>query len=62
MTIISEYVGEVIPARKALFHHNENDSVFMLIKNSSSSLSLDIVPNHYGNIARFFSGINNKNK
>ena len=62
MTIITEYVGEVIPARKSLFHHNQNDSVFMLIKNSSSSLSLDIVPFNFGNIARFFSGINNENK
>jgi hypothetical protein len=48
--------------RKSLFHHKKNDSIFMLIKNSRSSLSLDIVPHHFGNIARFFSGINNQNR
>jgi SET domain-containing protein len=34
----------------------------MLIKNPRSALSLDIVPHDFGNIARFFSGINNQNK
>ncbi len=62
MTIITEYVGEVLPARVAEFHHNKNDSVFGLIQNPRSSLSLDIVPHKFANISRFFSGINNQCK
>jgi hypothetical protein len=39
-----------------------NDSIFILLKNMRSSLSLDIVPNQFGNIGRFFLGINNTDK
>jgi hypothetical protein len=34
----------------------------MLIKSISSKKSLDIVPNKFSNISRFFSGINNADK
>lgn len=47
--------------RKSLFY-DENDSIFMLIKSISSKKSLDIVPNKFSNLSRFFSGINNTDK
>jgi hypothetical protein len=47
--------------RTSLFYSN-NDSIFMLIRNVSSKKSLDIVPEKYSNISRFFSGINNSEK
>lgn len=48
-------------ARNAL-NYEENDSIFLLVRGARSSESLDIVPEKYGNISRFFSGINNKHK
>lgn len=45
-------------SRDAL-NHEENDSIFMLVKTNRSAQSLDVVPEQYGNISRFFSGINN---
>jgi hypothetical protein len=48
-------------ARKSLMQE-QNDSIFMLIKNPKSVKSLDIVPNQYCNISRFLLGINNSNR
>ena len=45
--------------RKKLFD-TSNDSIFDLIRASSSSQSLIIYPGNKSNIARFISGINNK--
>lgn len=58
-TIICEYAGEVTLIRKKLFA--ENDSIMDLIRTPSSSTSLVICPERYGNLARFLSGINNSN-
>lgn len=60
-TIVSEYSGEVMLSRDA-FNYELNDSIFMLVRGPSSTSSLDIVPEKYGNISRFFSGINNSQK
>lgn len=59
-TIICEYAGEVTLLRKKLFA--ENDSIMDLIRTPSSSTSLVICPEKYGNLARFLSGINNTNE
>jgi hypothetical protein len=40
----------------------QNDSIFMLIKNPRSIKSLDVVPNKFCNIGRYLLGINNSNK
>ena len=62
-TIISEYVDEVFPLLKALFKKN-NDSVFELIHSPISDTSLVVIPEKFGNLSKFLSGINNsiKNK
>jgi [histone H3]-lysine27 N-methyltransferase len=57
-TIVSEYSGEVMKSREAL-NYEDNDSIFMLVRGSRCKDSIDIVPEKYSNIARFFSGINN---
>ncbi len=45
-------------SREAL-NYEENDSIFLLVRGARSRSSLDIVPQKYGNISRFFAGINN---
>ena len=60
-TLICEYVGEVLTARGSL-KRKQNDSIFSLIRTPHSRTSLDICPHKFGNISRFFSGINNKNR
>lgn len=60
LTLISEYVGEVDYARNRVF--DKNDSIMDLLRTSRSQTSLVICPERYGNIARFFSGINNSDK
>ena len=57
-SIISEYSGEVVPARDSLYHRN--DSIMSLVRASRSSSSFDICPVLYGNISKFVSGINNR--
>ena len=37
----------------------ENDSIFSLLRGARAIESLDIVPQKYGNISRFFAGLNN---
>ncbi len=59
LTLLCEYSGEVHFARKKLF--DSNDSIMDLIRTPYSSTSLVIAPEKRGNIARFFSGINNNN-
>jgi len=61
LTLICEYVGEVDFARNHIFD-KKNDSIMELLRTSRSATSLVICPNHYGNIARFLSGINNQAK
>lgn len=58
MTLISEYVGEVDFTRNHLFDE-DNDSIMDLLRTPHSNTSLVILPHRRGNIARFFSGINN---
>lgn len=59
-TIITEYTGEVTLLRKIIF--DSNDSIMELIRTPSSSLSIVICPEQYGNLGRFISGINNQDK
>ena len=61
MTLVAEYVGDVDYARNHIFD-DDNDSIMDLLRTPHSSTSLVILPNKRGNIARFFSGINNFDK
>ena len=69
-TLITEYIGEVdILARN---EQNSNDSIMDLLHNeylnlnlvrcSDPQTSLVIIPEKYGNIAHYLSGINNTKK
>ena len=60
LTLLCEYSGEVYISRKKLF--DNNDSIMELIRTPFSSSSLVVAPEKKGNIARFFSGINNNSK
>jgi hypothetical protein len=60
-TIIAEYSGELITARESL-NAIHNDSIFQLIRNPRSKLSLDIAPTRFSSAAIFISGINNSSK
>lgn len=60
-TIITEYVGEVVTARKSL-QWKANDSIFSLVRTSHSRTSLDICPTGFSNISKFICGINNSNR
>jgi len=57
-TLISEYVGDVDFLRKRLL--DQNDSIMDLIRTPNSSSCFVICPESKGNLARFISGINNK--
>jgi len=59
MTLICEYVGEVDTSRNRVF--DKNDSIMELLKTTRSQTTLVLCPEKYGNLARFLSGINNKN-
>lgn len=59
-TLICEYVGDVDFARNRIF--DKNDSIMDLLRTGRSKCSLVICPEKYGNIARFLSGINNKDE
>jgi len=58
--LVCEYVGDVDFLRNRIF--DKNDSIMELLKTPSSSTSLVIIPENYGNIGRFLSGINNQDK
>jgi [histone H3]-lysine27 N-methyltransferase len=51
LTLICEYSGEIDSARNHLF--TKNDSIMVLLRATSSLNSLVIVPQKYGNLARF---------
>lgn len=36
-----------------------NDSIFRLLETGKSKYTLDIVPNRFANISKYFAGINN---
>lgn len=57
LTIICEYLGQVVLTRDILF--DKNDSIMELLRSPSSKHSLSIYPNKFANLAKFFSGINN---
>jgi len=57
LTIICEYLGQVVFTRNILF--DNNDSIMELLRSPSSKHSLSIYPNKFANLAKFFSGINN---
>ena len=60
-TIISEYSGDVFFFRDSLLM-KKNDSIMELIHSPCSDTSLVIIPQKYGNLGRFLSGINNTKK
>lgn len=69
-TLITEYVGEVDILAKN--EHNSNDSIMDLLRTGcrrmrvvkcrDSETSLVIIPEKFGNVARYLSGINNSKK
>jgi hypothetical protein len=60
MSLICEYVGEVYRLRDKLL--TKSDSMMTLLKTSRSFSTLVIIPDKFGNIARYLSGVNNSNK
>jgi len=56
-TIITEYIGDVITVKRS--EERSSDSLMMLLDTGDPKTSLIIDPTKNGNIARFFSGINN---
>ena len=69
-TLITEYVGEVDTLGNN--EHNSNDSIMDLLRTGwemerhirarDPATSLVIIPEKYGNVARYLSGINNSKK
>lgn len=59
LTLICEYVGEVKTA--AMTAHSKNDSIFQLLAGETPEQSLDIIPEKFANIGRFFNGVTDKN-
>jgi hypothetical protein len=60
-TLLAEYCGEV--RTEADYHlYKHNDSVFELLQTGNQETSLNVVPERWSNIGRFFSGINNSVK
>lgn len=57
-TIITEYIGEVHTITEG--RNSNSDSLMSLLLTGDDSTSLIIDPSRVGNMARFFSGINNK--
>jgi hypothetical protein len=56
--LLAEYCGEVVT------EHNtnlENDSIMELLSTDNPKTTLNVVPDKYANVARFFNGINNSN-
>lgn len=58
-TILTEYIGEVTTIDQT--GSTSSDSLMNLLQTGDDSTSLTIDPSRIGNIARFFSGINNRN-
>jgi hypothetical protein len=58
-TLICEYTGVVKRYRELVF--SENDSIFTLLRTGRAETTLSILPEKYGNIAKYISGVNNKN-
>ena len=69
-TLITEYVGEVDTLARN--EHNSNDSIMDLLRTGwrrmgvvrcrDPETSLVIIPEKFGNVARYLSGINNSKK
>lgn len=57
MTLLAEYLGEVKTDEQ--IGTNVNDSIMELLATGDPMTSLNVVPENYSNIARFFNGINN---
>lgn len=57
LTLLAEYCGEVRTEEQIL--NSKNDSIMELLQTNDASTSLNVVPERYSNIARFFNGINN---
>ena len=60
-TLLAEYIGEVKPDSQYQ-DYKQNDSVFELLQTGDPETSLNVVPDKFANIGRFFSGINNSVK
>lgn len=57
-TILTEYVGEITTLEKS--DERSSDSLMILLDTGDPKTSLIIDPTHVSNIARFFSGVNNR--
>lgn len=57
MTLICEYAGQVYTYRDQMF--TKSDAMMTLLKTSRAQTSLVIIPDRFGNLARYLSGINN---
>lgn len=61
-SVITEYCGVVKTLKEANEYDDDDDSLMDLIRNDDENIALVIVPRERGNVAKFISGINNKNK
>ncbi|CAD8208577.1 unnamed protein product [Paramecium octaurelia] len=59
-TLICEYAGEVF--RFADQVYSTSDSMMSLLETNFAATSLVIIPQKYGNLAKYLSGINNTKK